>query len=111
MLEIEITESQATRDYHLLNPVLSKLINLGVNVSIDDFGTGYSSLSQLTNLVATTIKVDRQFVHDLTSPNRENALHVIWKEDDVQLPPANKTGLAKSLIALVAKQYNNKQSN
>lgn len=41
----------------------------------------------------------------------ENALHVIWKEDDVQLPPANKTELAKSLIALVAKQYNNKQSN
>ena len=77
MLEIEITESQATQDYQLLNPVLSKLIKLGVNVSIDDFGTGYSSLSQLTNLVATTIKVDRQFVHDLTSPNRENALHVI----------------------------------
>lgn len=77
LLEIEVTESQATRDYRVLNPILSKFISLGVKVSIDDFGTGYSSLSQLTNLVATTVKVDRQFVQDLTNGDHENALHVI----------------------------------
>lgn len=77
MLEIEVTESQATRDYRVLNPILAKFVGLGVKVSIDDFGTGYSSLSQLTNLVATTIKVDRQFVHALTEHDNANALHII----------------------------------
>ncbi|NVK55057.1 MAG: EAL domain-containing protein [Alteromonadaceae bacterium] len=77
LVDIEVTESQSTQDYTVINPILRKLIDKGVGVSIDDFGTGYSSLSQLTELAATTIKVDQKFVSDLSAQNNGNALHII----------------------------------
>ncbi|WP_297005283.1 EAL domain-containing protein, partial [Thalassolituus sp. UBA6592] len=41
----------------------------------DDFGTGYSSLSRITNLSATTLKIDKSFVQGLGGS--ESALHVV----------------------------------
>ncbi len=66
MIEIELTESQAMEDYKEVNPVLEKLLTMGVKVNIDDFGTGYSSLAHITELAATTLKVDQSFVAQLT---------------------------------------------
>ncbi|MDC8832328.1 EAL domain-containing protein [Alteromonas gilva] len=77
MLDIEVTESQSTQDYSVINPILRSLIDKGVGVSIDDFGTGYSSLSQLTELAATTIKVDQKFVRDLSAKQNGNAIHIV----------------------------------
>ncbi|MDG6100093.1 EAL domain-containing protein [Alteromonas sp. ZYF713] len=77
LLDIEVTETQATEDYTVINPLLRSFINKGVGVSIDDFGTGYSSLSQLADLAATTIKLDQKFVNDLTAENRDKALHIV----------------------------------
>ena len=77
LLDIEVTETQATEDYTVINPLLRSFINKGVGVSIDDFGTGYSSLSQLADLAATTIKLDQKFVNDLTSENKDKALHIV----------------------------------
>lgn len=76
-LNIEVTETQATEDYAVINPILRPLIKKGVGVSIDDFGTGYSSLSQLADLAATTLKLDQKFVNDLAADNNENALHIV----------------------------------
>ena len=77
LLDIEVTETQATEDYTVINPLLRSFIDKGVGVSIDDFGTGYSSLSQLADLAATTIKLDQKFVNDLTAENRDKALHIV----------------------------------
>ncbi|GGF58707.1 EAL domain-containing protein [Alteromonas lipolytica] len=77
LLEIEVTETQATEDYTMINPILREMISRGVGVSIDDFGTGYSSLSQLADLAATTIKLDQKFVNDLSCENNEKALHIV----------------------------------
>lgn len=77
LLDIEVTETQATYDYEVINPLLRCLIDQGVGVSIDDFGTGYSSLSQLADLAATTIKLDQKFVNDLASDDNEKALHIV----------------------------------
>lgn len=60
-------------------------------------------------------KLDMIAANDITREglgfnSDENALHVIWHDGDEHLPPASKTDLAKTLIALVAKQYNNKMS-
>ena len=77
LLDIEVTETQATEDYTVINPLLRSFINKGVGVSIDDFGTGYSSLSQLADLAATTIKLDQKFVNDLTAENCDKALHIV----------------------------------
>ena len=37
-----------------------------MGLSIDDFGTGYSSLSHMKQLPASEIKIDRNFVHEMT---------------------------------------------
>ncbi len=52
--------------------VLSKLDQMGVEISIDDFGTGYSSLAYLKQLPVKEIKIDQSFVKDmLTDENDE----------------------------------------
>ena len=75
LLDIEITESEMIADFEKFDVLLKQFIALGMGVSIDDFGTGYSSLSRITNLSATTLKIDKSFVQVLGES--ESALHVV----------------------------------
>jgi EAL domain-containing protein (putative c-di-GMP-specific phosphodiesterase class I) len=63
-LMIEITES-AMSDEGRIEPILNELHERGLRLAIDDFGTGHSSLSRLSQMMVTTLKIDRSFVHDL----------------------------------------------
>ncbi len=63
---IEVTE---TAVLSLLGPTTMDLVVLqeyGVALHVDDFGTGFSSISLLRELPVTGLKIDAQFVHDLT---------------------------------------------
>jgi EAL domain-containing protein (putative c-di-GMP-specific phosphodiesterase class I) len=75
-LELEITESLLINDTEEVFGKLNRLPQLGVKIVMDDFGTGYSSFSYLARFAFDKIKIDREFVRDMT---REPAMQAIVK--------------------------------
>lgn len=73
-LDLEITESAATREPNTTSDILHKLKGLGVSISIDDFGIEYSSLSRLKSLPIDRIKIDMQFVHGIEHSEKDQAI-------------------------------------
>ncbi len=74
LLDMEITESAALYDIDHVADELERLRALGVTVSLDDFGTGYSSLAYLRRLPLDHIKLDRSFVHNMTTDAGDRAI-------------------------------------
>ncbi len=67
-LKLELTESVVMKDLDVVVKKMQELTReLGIGLSLDDFGTGYSSLSYLKQLPFAQIKIDRQFVINMTS--------------------------------------------
>ncbi|MGK2948438.1 MAG: EAL domain-containing protein [Acidimicrobiales bacterium] len=64
-LWLEVTETSLVEDLELATGVLTRLAELGANVSIDDFGTGWASLTYLREFPVHALKIDRQFVAGL----------------------------------------------
>jgi diguanylate cyclase (GGDEF)-like protein len=75
-LELEITESLLINDTEEVLSKLNRLRDLGVAIAMDDFGTGYSSLSYLARFPFSKIKIDRQFIRNMT---RDPAMRAIVK--------------------------------
>lgn len=46
---------------------MAELVAMGIRFSIDDFGTGYSSMTYLQRLPLYELKIDKGFVHDVSS--------------------------------------------
>lgn len=68
-IEIEITEGILIDNTEQAIQTLNRIKSLGVGISLDDFGTGYSSLNYLRQLPLTTLKIDKAFIANITSPN------------------------------------------
>lgn len=65
-LILEITENMFIGAQSMTILRLNRLRELGIHIAIDDFGTGYSSLSLLKRFPADILKIDRQFIRDVT---------------------------------------------
>jgi diguanylate cyclase (GGDEF)-like protein/PAS domain S-box-containing protein len=73
-IELELTESVVMANAEQTADTLRALRRLGVSLAIDDFGTGYSSLSYLKRLPINTLKIDKEFVDDLTLGSDDAAI-------------------------------------
>lgn len=70
LLNLELTESVMISDYSNVKYVMKGLLEMGISVSIDDFGTGYSSLSHILELPFNELKIDRVFVTEMDTNQR-----------------------------------------
>ena len=73
-IELEVTESMVMQNAMQATAVLNRLRELGVTLAIDDFGTGYSSLVYLKRLPIDTLKIDKEFIGDLTRDPDDEAI-------------------------------------
>jgi len=70
-LRLEITEGVVLVDPKASLPQLRKLREMGIGLALDDFGTGYSSMTHLRSLPVDQIKIDRQFVSEMTTTEED----------------------------------------
>ena len=66
-LWLEITETALANDASLVGDGLARLCGLGIRIALDDFGTGFATLAQLHQFPAHALKIDRLFVHGITT--------------------------------------------
>lgn len=67
----EITETAVIRDPESAIANLQVFADVGITIAIDDYGAGLSSLAYLKQLPARELKIDKMFVLQLTSSNRD----------------------------------------
>lgn len=70
-LGFEVTETSVIRDPESAIANLKVFAEAGVTIAIDDYGAGLSSLAYLKRLPARELKIDKLFVTQLTSSNRD----------------------------------------
>lgn len=67
----EITETSVIRDPETAIAHLQVFAEVGIPLAIDDYGAGLSSLAYLKQLPASELKIDKLFITQLTSSNRD----------------------------------------
>ncbi len=74
VLELEILETTAIKDFGAVADFILACKMLGVPVTLDDFGTGYSSLTYLRQLPVAAIKLDQSFVRGMVEDAEDRAI-------------------------------------
>ena len=87
LLEFEITESVLIENFELINQKLEDVKNMGITVSLDDFGTGFSSFARLRDLNIDIVKIDKQFIDNISVKKESNLI----SEDIISM--VHKVGL------------------
>lgn len=73
-LTVEITETSGVQNRPAARHNLAQLRAMGFRLSIDDFGTGEASLSYLAELPSDELKLDRRFVSQITTCDRNRKI-------------------------------------
>ncbi len=73
-IEIEITENVLLDDFEYTYYLIKRIQDIGLKVSLDDFGTGFSSLQYLIDLPVDIIKIDRAFIRNVHTDEKQRVL-------------------------------------
>jgi diguanylate cyclase (GGDEF)-like protein len=73
-IELEITETTVIGNPQKSIEVMQELKNHGFSLAMDDFGTGYSSLEYLKIMPLDKLKIDRTFIRDLHTDERDGVI-------------------------------------
>ena len=72
--KLEVTESACTENEVQVIDVVERLRRRGFEIEMDDFGTGYSSLSMLSSMPVDVLKMDRAFVSNIETEEKDRQL-------------------------------------
>jgi diguanylate cyclase (GGDEF)-like protein len=74
LITLEILESVSLDNLSIATKILKQLRELGISIALDDFGTGYASLSYLKNLPLDIIKIDKSFITNFVTDDKDKAI-------------------------------------
>lgn len=74
---LELTETALLYDLQETIDKFAKFRVAGVRVALDDFGTGYSSLAYLKDMAMDILKIDKAFIHELSTTNAHPLVETI----------------------------------
>jgi EAL domain-containing protein (putative c-di-GMP-specific phosphodiesterase class I) len=73
-VHFEITESTMLADSARAIETITGLYALGICFAMDDFGIGYSSLTSLKQLPLASLKIDRSFISQMPTSERDTSI-------------------------------------
>ncbi|MGO9133646.1 MAG: putative bifunctional diguanylate cyclase/phosphodiesterase [Methylovirgula sp.] len=59
---------------HVVPRAITAMRAKGLRIALDDFGTGFASLTHLLSVPVDTIKIDKSFIHSLSSDDASSAI-------------------------------------
>ena len=74
LLVVEVTETAMMNQLEAGRQFAQQVTALGCRLALDDFGTGFASLSYLKQIPAQLLKIDIEFVRDLTENETDERL-------------------------------------
>jgi EAL domain-containing protein (putative c-di-GMP-specific phosphodiesterase class I) len=76
-VQIEITETAVMKNIQLAIGLLHQIRELGIQIALDDFGTGYSSLTYLQIFPIDVLKIDKEFIGNISIAGMEKDNNII----------------------------------
>ena len=74
LVELEITETSALSSVEVVAENIRLLKNMGISVAVDDFGAGHASLSLFKLCEIDTLKIDREFISELSDLDNKHTI-------------------------------------
>ncbi|MBQ7581165.1 MAG: EAL domain-containing protein, partial [Clostridia bacterium] len=73
-IRLEVTESAYIENEKAFIGVITSLRNKGFKIEMDDFGSAYSSLNMLSEMPIDSLKMDREFVRNIDTDEKQYKL-------------------------------------
>jgi len=73
-IQFEVTETALMKDLDTSIKVLREIKEMNIKIALDDFGTGYSSLTYIKKLPIDVVKLDKDFIKNISKIEEEEVI-------------------------------------